>query len=227
MRKAADIVRKVNAYWAGNFKINKAARLTCVKPAGTTSLVLGTSSGIHSWHDKYYIRRLRVGKDEMIYQHLKNGLPELVEDCYFRPHDTAILSVPQAAPEGATIRGESALSMLNRIALVSKTWVKEGHNDGINTHNVSATVSLKEEEWEEVGQWMWDNRHAYNGLSVLPYDGGTYKQAPFESITKEHYDSLMEHLNKITDFDFRHVIETEDNTDLKGELACAGGACEL
>ena len=227
LRKAADIVRKVNAYWAGNFKINKAARLTCVKPAGTTSLVLGTSSGIHSWHDKYYIRRLRVGKDEMIYQHLKNGLPELVEDCYFRPHDTAILSVPQAAPEGATIRGESALSMLNRIALVSKTWVKEGHNDGINTHNVSATVSLKEEEWEEVGQWMWDNRHAYNGLSVLPYDGGTYKQAPFESITKEHYDSLMEHLNKITDFDFRHVIETEDNTDLKGELACAGGACEL
>ena len=159
-----------------------AARLT-QKPAGTTSLVLGTSSEIHSWHDKYYIRRLRVGKDEAIYPYLLNNLPELVEDCYFRPHDTAILSVP-AAPEGATIRGESALSMLNRIALVSKTWVKEGHNDGINTHNVSATVSLKDVEWEEVGQWMWDNRHAYNGLPVLPYDGGTYKQVHLKPLMR-------------------------------------------
>lgn len=224
LKKATDLIRDTNDFWAKSLNINRAARLTCVKPAGTTSLVLGTSSGIHAWHDKYYIRRLRVGKTESIYPYLVNRLPSLVEDCYFRPHDTAILSIPQKAPEGAIIRGESALSMLNRIATISKHWVKSGHNDGINTHNVSATVSLKDVEWEEVGQWMWDNRQRYNGLSVLPYDGGTYKQAPFETIDEERYNEMIGHLANI---DLSEVYESEDNTDLQGEIACAGGACEI
>ena len=224
LNSASEIVRKINRYWANNLGINHAARLTCVKPAGTTSLVLGTSSGIHAWHEKFYIRRLRVGKNEAIYPYLIKTMPNLMEDDYFRPHDTAILSVPQKAPENAIIRGESALAMLNRISMISRNWVKSGHIDGINTHNVSATVSLKENEWEEVGNWLWDNREAYNGLSVLPYDGGTYKQAPFETITEEEYNELVLSLSNIN---LSEVYEIEDNTDLKGELACAGGACEI
>ena len=95
---------------------------------------------------------------------------------------------------------------------------------GLNTHNVSATISIKEDEWEDVGNWMWLNRHYYNGLSVLPYDGGTYKQAPFETCTEEEYLELSKALNNI---DLTQIIETQDDTDLKGELACAGGQCEI
>ena len=103
-------------------------------------------------------------------------------------------------------------------------WVREGHVDGLNTHNVSATISVKEDEWDDVGEWLWMNRHYYNGLSVLPYDGGTYKQAPFETIDEETYLTMSKNLKNI---DLTQVMETEDNTDLTGELACAGGACEV
>ena len=96
--------------------------------------------------------------------------------------------------------------------------------DGMNTHNVSATISIKDDEWDDVAEWMWFNRHYYNGLSVLPYDGGTYKQAPFETITKKQYDEMYDLLGSI---DLTKVIESEDNTDLSGELACAGGLCEI
>jgi ribonucleoside-diphosphate reductase alpha chain len=148
----------------------------------------------------------------------------MIEDEFFRPHDTAVIAVPQKAPEGAITRHETALDLLDRVKLVSKNWVKSGHKKGQNTHNVSATISVKEEEWDEVGEWMWENRIHYNGLSVLPYNGGSYKQAPFEDCTKEQYESL---LNTLTKVDLVDVIEVDDNTNLTGELACAGGACEI
>jgi ribonucleoside-diphosphate reductase alpha chain len=220
----SQIVRKTNEIYAEKIGIKPASRLTCIKPAGTTSLVLGTSSGIHAWHDDFYIRRIRVGKNEAIYSYLANEHPQLVEDEYFSPHDTAVISIPQKAPEGSTTRSESALSLLERIRLFSRLWVRNGHVDGINTHNVSATVSLREGEWDFVGEWMWNNREYYNGLSVLPYDGGTYKQAPFETITEDQYNFLVATLNKV---DLTQITELEDNTDLKGEIACAGGVCEI
>ena len=204
--------------------VNPAARVTTVKPSGTTSLILGTSSGVHAWHNDYYIRRIRVGKNEAIYSYLKNNHPELVEDEFFRPHDTAVISVPQKAPEGATMRTESAIEMLERVKDVHSRWVKPGHIRGQNTHNVSATVSLREEEWAEVGEWMWENRDSYTGLSVLPYDGGSYKQAPFEDCDKETFDRLFESLKNV---DLSQVFESDDQTDLQNELACVGGACEL
>ena len=187
-------------------------------------MALGTSSGIHAWHNDYYIRRLRVGKNEAIYNYLSIYHPDLVEDEFFRPHDTAVISVPQKAPQGAITRDETAMDMLERVKKVSTEWVKNGHGKGQNTHNVSATVSIREEEWDTVGQWMWDNRAVYNGLSVLPHDGGTYKQAPFEDCDEVTYTKLLDTLE---DIDLSKVIEIEDNTDLKGELACAGGACEV
>ena len=190
----------------------------------TSSLVLGTSSGIHAWHNEYYVRRIRVGKNESIYVYLATYHPELIEDDYFRPHDTAIISVPQMAPANSILRSESALHLLERVKKVSKEWIKPGHRKGENTHNVSATINIKDDEWEIVGEWMWDNKEFYNGLSVLPHDGGSYIQAPFEDITEEKYYEMLNHL---TNINLDDVIEYDDNTNLSGELACSGGGCEV
>ena len=222
--EAANVVKEENQRVADLLGINSAARCTTVKPAGTTSLTLGTSSGIHAWHNDYYIRRIRVGKNEAIYGYLMRNHPELVEDEYFRPHDTAVISVPQKAPEGATLRTESAFQLLERVKFISENYVKKGHRSGMNTHNVSATISVKEHEWEDIGKWMWKNQTAYNGLSILPYDGGTYKQAPFEDCEEATYDKMVETLKNIN---LARITEEQDNTDLKGEVACAGGVCEI
>jgi ribonucleoside-diphosphate reductase alpha chain len=224
MKKAAKAVKEENERVANLLGINKAARTSTVKPSGTSSLVLGTSSGIHAWHNDYYIRRIRVGKNEAIYTYLSIYHPELVEDEYFRPHDTAVISIPQKAPEGAIMRTESVFQLLERVKKVSTEWVKAGHRGGSNSHNVSATISVKENEWELVGDWMWENKDSYNGLSVLPYDGGTYTQAPFEDCTKETYDNLMKSLK---DVDLTKIIELDDDTNLSGELACSNGSCEV
>lgn len=185
MTAAAEIVKQENVRVAKILGINASARTTTVKPAGTTSLALGTSSGIHAWHNDYYIRRVRVGKNEAIYSYLATNHPELIEDEYFRPHDTAVISIPQKAPKGAIMRTESPFQLLDRIKKVHLEWVKPGHRTGNNTHNVSATVSLKEDEWDLAGQWMWENKAHYNGLSVLPYDGGTYVQAPLKIVMRQ------------------------------------------
>ena len=224
MKEAAKLVKEENARVAELIGVNKSARTTTVKPAGTTSLTLGTSSGIHAWHNDYYIRRVRVGKNEAIYQYLAMYHPELVEDEFFRPHDTAVISVPQKSPEGAILRTESPFQLLDRVKKITQEWVRPGHRTGSNTHNVSATISLKNEDWELAGEWMWENRDFYNGLSVLPHDGGSYIQAPFEDCTKEEYERLFAKLHTI---DLSKVVELQDNTDLSGELACAGGACEI
>ena len=224
LEMAAFEVKKENEKVAKLIGINPASRTTCVKPAGTTSLVLGTSSGIHAWHDKYYIRRIRVGKNEAIYSYLLSNHPELVEDEYFNPHEQAVISVPQKAPESAILRHESVFDLLERVKNFSIRWVKAGHKDGLNTHNVSATISIKEEEWDEVAEWMWLNRHYYNGLAVLPYDGGTYKQAPFETCDEETFNHLC---SILTSVDLTRIQELQDDTDLKGEIACAGGLCEI
>jgi len=224
MKAAANIVKRENTKTAKLIGINPAARCTTVKPAGTTSLALGTSSGIHAWHNDYYTRRIRVGKNESMYKYLAENHPELVEDEFFRPHDTAVISIPQKAPKGSILRDESPFDLFERIKKVAQEWIVPGHRKGSNTHNVSATVSLKQEEWDAAGKWMWENREHYNGLSVLPYDGGTYTQAPFEDISKVKYDMAMAHLKNV---DLTRISEAEDETDLSGELACAGGACEI
>ena len=224
LKEAAKIVKEENERVAKLLGINSAARCTTIKPSGTSSLTLGTSSGIHAWHNDYYIRRIRVGKNEAIYTYLSINHPELVEDEYFRPHDTAVISVPQKAPEGSILRYESALDLLNRVKFFYQNWIKPGHRSGQNTHNISATISIKDDQWEEVGNWMWENRKFYNGLSVLPYADHTYKQAPFEDCTKEKYEEMLQHLHSV---DLSKIVELVDNTDLKGEAACAGGACEI
>lgn len=224
MKSAAKVVKEENKRVADLISINPAARTTTVKPAGTTSLTLGTSSGIHAWHNDYYIRRVRVGKNESIYQYLAENHPELVEDEYFRPHDTAVIGIPQKAPEGSILRNESPIQLLERVKRVQQEWIKPGHRSGSNAHNVSATISIREHEWPAVGEWMWENKEYYNGLSVLPYSNHTYKQAPFEDCNQEEYERLMETLK---DVDLSKIVEMDDDTNLSGEVACSGGSCEV
>jgi ribonucleoside-diphosphate reductase alpha chain len=224
LKEAADVAKAENARIAEIIGINKAARVTTVKPSGTSSLVLGTSSGIHAWHAPYYVRRMRVGKNEALYTYLSINHPELVEDEYFKPTIQAVISVPQKAPENAILRSESALEMLERVRRYNVEWVKKGHRKGANTNNVSATVSITENEWEEVGKWMWENKETFNGLSVLPYFGGSYIQAPFEDITEEQFNEMASHLHGL---DLTKVVEFNDETNLMDQAACAGGACEI
>lgn len=222
--EAADIVKKINKIISSRIKINSAARATTIKPSGTTSCVLGTSSGIHAWHNDYYFRRIRVTKNDPLYGYMFMYHNEIVEDDQLKSHDTAIITIPQEAPIGSILRTESVLDLLNRISKFNLQWVKEGHAKGDNANNVSATVSIKPEEWDLVGNWMYENRSTYNGISVLPYDNGSYIQAPFENCTKEQFDKLSKSL---TDIDLTKIVENDDNTEHSQELACAGGSCSI
>jgi ribonucleoside-diphosphate reductase alpha chain len=225
MERAVECARETNELVAKQIGIHKAARITCVKPSGTSSLVLGTSSGVHAWHDEYYIRRIRVGKNEALYTYLTIFHPELVEDDVMKPKVQAVISIPVSAPKGAITRSsETAIDFLERVKYLHSHWITPGHRVGDNTHNVSATVTLKPTEWEEVGEWLWENKDFYNGLSFLPEDLGTYQQTPFESITKKQYDALVQKLHML---DVTQIAEVNDNTNLTDQAACAGGNCEI
>lgn len=224
MKEAAFIVKEENGRVASVIGIKPAARTTTVKPEGTASLVLGSSSGIHAWHWNYYFRRLRLGKNESIYFYLKDNHPSLIEDEYFKPHQQVVLTVPQKAPDGAITRQESALDLLRRVEYVSKNWINPGHRKGVNKNNVSTTVTIKENEWDEVGDWMWKNRNMYTALSVLPHDGHSYIQAPFQDCTEEEYEEAMTSLHAVN---LDNVVELEDNTEQRDQLACAGNNCEI
>lgn len=237
LKEAAYFAKLTNQLISEKLGTNEAARVTCIKPSGTTSCVLGTSSGIHAWHAPYYLRTVRFGKDEAIAQYLSIYHPELCEEDVLRPHDTLCVRIPVKAPEGSIFRTETAIDTLERVKKFSEEWIKPGHINGDNTHNVSATISIDStreykvegsgylvDEWSAVGEWMWRNRDVYNGLSVLPYWGGSYVQAPFQDITKEEYEKRIATLKQI---DLTKVVEMDDNVEFGQVTACAGGACTI
>ena len=217
----------VNRDWAEKLGINPAARLTCVKPEGTASLVFGTSSGIHPWWSDYFIRTIRYNKEEPIAKYLMENIPDLIEDDRWEEGNIVVF-VPQKAPEGAVTRSESAIDFLERVKHVTENWVKPGHIDGMNTHNVSATVNVREDEWDLVRDWMWINRDSYNGLSLLPFsfdvEDGIEMQMPNTACDKETFEKYLPLLKKL---DTSQIMEDDDNTQLQGELACSGGTCEI
>ena len=221
---AAHVAKTVNRMITEKTGTNEAARITCIKPSGTTSLVLGTASGIHAWHNDFYLRTMRFNKNEDIAVYLMANHPELCEDDVLRPTDTVCVRIPVKAPENSILRTETAIDTLERVKHFSTQWIKSGHVDGANTHNVSATISIQQDEWEIVGDWMWENREHYNGLSVLPYWGGTYQQAPFEDISEEEYNKRIVTLKEL---DLTNVREAEDNVEFSQTAACAGGTCSI
>lgn len=221
--EAAEAVKHINLEISEKIGIQFAARCTTIKPSGTTSIVLGTSSGIHAWHNDYYIRRVRIGKNEALYEYLRIRHPELLEDDLLNSKQ-AIISIPQKAPENSILRTEDVMDLLERIKHFNTQWVRNGFRRGSNANNVSATVSIQDADWEKVGEWMWINKASYNGLSVLPYDSGNYQQAPFEDIDREQFEALEKSLKAV---DLSQVFEHDDETDHTAEAACAGGACAI
>jgi ribonucleoside-diphosphate reductase alpha chain len=226
LRKAAALVLEVNEKYSKILGINQAARATAIKPEGTASCVLGSSSGIHARHDRFYLRRIRVGKSEPIAKYFKLVIPELVEDDISNDRDI-VVTIPQESPEGSIIRGEeTALQLFQRVLFYNDNWVKPGHRSGNDYHNVSCTINYKPEEVEVEGlaKAMWEHRMSYSGISLLPFDGGSYQQAPFESCDEDtfnRYDKLVKNI------DLTQVMETDDNTNMAEQLACAGGVCEI
>jgi ribonucleoside-triphosphate reductase len=223
IHEAADMAKKMNLEISAKIGIEFAARNTTIKPSGTTSIVLGTSSGIHAWHNDYYLRRVRIGKDEALWQYLSINHPELLEEDLLNSKQ-GIIRIPQKAPAGSILRTEDVMNLLERIKYFNTEWIRNGFRRGSNANNVSATVSIEDGDWSKVGEWMWENKASYNGLSVLPYDTGNYKQAPFEDITAKEFEELEHILRAI---DLRGVYEADDETDHKAEAACAGGACVI
>jgi ribonucleoside-triphosphate reductase len=223
LKEAADEVKKTNLEVSAKIHIEFAARCTTIKPSGTSSIVLGTSSGIHAWHNDYYLRRIRIGKNEALYRYLLQYHSELLEDDILNSKQ-AIICIPQMAPEGSILRKENVMDLLARIKKFNTEWVRNGYRNGCNTNNVSATVSIQEDDWEKAGEWMWENKASYNGLSVLPFDNGNYSQAPFEDIQRSDFEKLVKSLSEI---DLSMVFEPDDVTDLRAEGACSGGACTI
>ncbi len=202
----------------------------------TTSCVVGSSSGIHAYHSEYYIRTMRLNKIESIAQYLIENHPNIVEDDLFDSNQI-VVSIPIQSPVGSITRKESVFNLLERINKFNEEWVREGHRSGANTNNVSATVSINgdnlygyhalepaKDEWEVVGEWMWTNRSGYNGLSVLPFDNGSYQQAPFQTCTKEKYERM---LSLVEDLNIDDVKEEEDKVDFGDSIACGPQGCEL
>jgi ribonucleoside-triphosphate reductase len=222
--EAAKQVLSTNEDVAKTIGINMAARATAIKPEGTVSCVLASSSGVHDRHDEYYIRRIRMGKDDPLYKHLQERVPELCEDDKMTPTD-GIISIPQKSPTGAFLRSQNtALGLAERAIKLNKLWVKNGYRSGKNNHNVSTTISVKPEEWGDLKKYMWENRDHYAGISLLPYDESTYEQMPFESCDEKTFDSMKKLIKNI---DLTEILESDDNTSRSETLSCVSGICEI
>lgn len=252
LERGAKIVVETNRVMAEIIGINQSARTTLVKPAGKTSCIFQTDSGIHDGHSHFFARTVRLNKAEGLYDHLVQIMPELVEDEFGNEEHGSVVTFPCTTPKQFSTKDDiTAIQLLERIKFFSEKWVKPGHVRGINSHNVSATVNVKSlsgnklalivdgilqsigsskvckgvvrSEWEEVGQWLWDNQDSYNGLSVMPHDGGVYKQAPFQKISEKKYNKLMKFLPKEL-----RLEDIEENINYEGNdsIACSGGQCD-
>jgi ribonucleoside-diphosphate reductase alpha chain len=156
--------------------------------------------------------------------YLKKTIPELVEDDVFSSTGV-VLSIPQMSPQNAITRHqETAQSLLERALFYRKNWIEEGYRSGENHHNVSVTISVKENEWDSLKEQMWIHRNSYSGISLLPFDGGTYTQAPFEDCTQEKF---VEMAKMIKEVDLKQIREERDTNNRIESIACSGGACEI
>jgi ribonucleoside-triphosphate reductase len=190
--------------------------ITCVKPSGTVSQLVDSASGIHTRHSPYYIRRIRMDKKDPIYEFLKDKGVQ-VEDEKFHPENTAVFSFPIKAPEGAVCRdNKNSLEQLDIWLLYQRHWCE---------HKPSVTISVKDEEWPQVGAWVWEHFDEVSGISFLPHSNHTYQQAPYEEITEEQYEALLAITPK--EIDWSSFVEEQDNTEGTQTLACTAGACEI
>ena len=216
LERLRDAARKTNEELSKELGIPPSASITCVKPSGTVSQLVDSASGIHARHNTYYIRRVRIDKKDPVYSFLKEkGFP--VEDEVFRPDSTAVFSFPMKAPKGAMTRNDmTALEQLELWLVYQRHWCE---------HKPSVTITVTDNEWPEVGAWVWKYFDEVSGISFLPHSNHTYQQAPYEDITEEQYKELAS--NMPGDINWEDLVEKDDNTEGSQTLACVGGTCEI
>jgi hypothetical protein len=230
--KMAKYAIEVNKEYSQKIDINQAKRVTCVKPAGTTSLVLGTASGIHPRHARRYFRRVQSNINDPVYKYFKSINPHMVEkSIYSANHTDDVITFCLQAPDTAIVKKDiNALKLLKYVLSTQINWVKSGNitNDDLN-HNVSNTITVKDDEWEDVAKFIWDNRKHLTGVTTLSDIGDkNYAQAPHEEVVSEKDEILWNEIIKnFNTVDYTKLYEESDNTELKAEPACAGGSCEL
>lgn len=216
LEKLRQVAIDVNKELAEKLGIPVSAAITAVKPSGTVSQLVDAASGIHPRHDPYYFRRVRSDIKDPLTKHLITaGIPN--EPDVTKPDSTVVFTFPKKAPEDATMRGNvSAIDHLELWLKYQRHWCE---------HKPSVTISVKEEEWPTVGAWVWEHFDEMSGVSFLPYDGGTYRQAPYETVTKEQYEELLSKMP--TNIDWSDLVEREDNVEGVQTLACTAGNCEI
>ena len=209
---------EANKYWADKFGINQSTAITCVKPSGTVSQLVDSSSGIHARHNPYYIRTVRGDNKDPLTEFMKaSGIPS--EPDYMKPEHTTVFSFPMKAPTGSICRNDmSAIEQLELWKIYAKHWCE---------HKPSVTISVKESEWVPVGAWCWENFEYLSGVSFLPFSDHTYQQAPYQDIDEKEYRKLVKKMPATLDWHKLQDFEKEDNTKGSQELACTAGVCEL
>lgn len=216
LRQLRSIAIDANSEFADSLGIPRSTAITCVKPSGTVSQLVDSASGIHARHSSYYIRRVRGDKKDPLSTFLTvAGVP--AEDCVMRPDSTVVFSFPMKAPEGARLRDDlTALQHLDLWLMYQRHWCE---------HKPSVTISVKEDEWMDVGAWVWRHFDEVSGVSFLPWDGGTYRQAPYEECSKEAYEELLSKMPAHIDWNL--LSEKDDNVEGAQTLACVAGHCEI
>ena len=216
LERLKNVAVETNKTFANAIGINPSTAITCVKPSGTVSQLVDSASGIHPRHSLYYIRRVRGDKKDPLTKFMiDKGIPH--EDCVMRPESTVVFSFPQRAPKNALLRDNlTAIDHMNTWLMYQRHWCE---------HKPSVTISVKEHEWMDVGAWVWNHFDELSGVSFLPYDGGTYRQAPYEECSKEYYEAALAKMPE--DIDWDSLTEQDDNVKGAQELACSAGACEI
>jgi len=205
-----------NAKYSQMLDVPQSTAITCVKPSGTVSQLTDSASGIHPRHDPYYFRRVRSdNKDPITAFMIKNGIPN--EPDVTKPNSTTVFTFPKKAPETAMVRSDvSAIDHLELWLAFQRYWCE---------HKPSVTISVKEEEWPEVGAWVYNHFDEVSGVSFLPWDGGTYRQAPYETVSEDKYKQLFDQMP--TKLDWQALVEFEDNVEGVQNLACVAQSCEI
>ena len=216
LERLKDVSTDANLQLSTALNIPVSTSITCVKPSGTVSQLVDSASGIHPRHSKYYVRMVRGDKkDPLTTFMVQQGIPS--EDCVMRPESTTVFSFPKKAPHNALLREDlTAIEHLDLWMMYQQHWCE---------HKPSVTISVNEDEWVEVGAWVWKNFDDVSGVSFLPYDGGTYRQAPYEECTEEEYKELLHKMPK--EIDWNSLNEDDDNVEGAQQLACVAGACEI
>jgi ribonucleoside-triphosphate reductase (thioredoxin) len=218
LKELQNVAIKTNADWAERLGIPVSAAITCVKPSGTVSQLVDSASGIHARHSEYYIRTVRGDNKDPLTQFMKDqGIPN--EPCVMKPEQTTVFSFPQKSPPNAVTRNDmTAVEQLETWLVYQRYWCE---------HKPSVTISVRDNEWVEVGAFVYKHFDEMSGVSFLPHSDHTYQQAPYQDCTKQEYEEMLSFMPTNIDWSKLSEYESEDNTSGMQTLACSGDSCEI